>query len=117
MGLILGALHTPAAKQFALHQAVLELRKQGIGIEASQLNYNLFSQRMEMRDVRVQSLHAPDLPPLLTLDRLSAQIDLRRLVAGAYHLQDAVLNNPRVHFVIAEDGRDNVPRLPGKTTT
>ena len=116
-GLILATLHTSAAKQFALRQAVLELRKQGVGIEASKLDYNLFKQRVELRDVRVQSLQTPDLPPLVLLDRVSAQIDLPRVLAGAYHLQDAVLNNPRVHLVIAEDGRDNVPRPAGKTTT
>ena len=92
IGLILGALHTPGAKQIALHQAVLALRKQGIGLEASKLDYSLFSRRVEMRGVRVQSLAAAGLPPLALVDHLSVQIDLRRAVVGAYHLEDAVLS-------------------------
>ena len=81
IGLILGALHTPAAKQIALRQAVLALRKQGIGLEATKLDYSLFSQRVEMRDVRVQSLAAAGLPPFALADRLSLQIDVRRALS------------------------------------
>ncbi|MEO8592625.1 MAG: translocation/assembly module TamB domain-containing protein [Candidatus Solibacter sp.] len=117
VGLILGVLHTPAAKQIALRQAVLALRKQGIGLEASKLDYSLFSQWVEMRDVRVQSLAATGLPPIALVDRISVQLDLRRALSGEYHLEDAVLKNLRVQLFIAEDGRDNIPRPPGKTSS
>jgi hypothetical protein len=66
-------------------------------------------------DVRVQSLAAPVCPAFASVDRLSVEIDLRRALSGAYYLEDAVLDNARVHVVIAEDGRDNIPRPPRKT--
>ena len=115
IGLLLAALETSAAKRFVLRQGVRLLRGQGIDLQASRLNYGLFPLRLDLRDVRVQSLQASDLPPLVAVDRVSAEVDLRRLIAGAYYLRDATLDNLRVHLVIAADGRDNIPRPAPKT--
>ncbi len=116
-GLVVGALHTSAAKRFALGQVVRLLAGQGIGLQASRLDYNLLRQTIDLRDVRVRSLDASDLPPLVAVNHLSAEFDLRRILAGAYHLNDASVDNLHIHLVIAADGRDNVPKLPPKTTT
>ncbi len=112
IGLLIAALHTPQAKQFALRQAVRILHGQGIDFEASRLDYNLLSRRVDLWKLKVQSRQTPDLPPLVLADRLSVALNLRKLLAGAYYAEDATIENPQVQVVVAADGRDNIPKLP-----
>ncbi|HEY2014198.1 MAG TPA: hypothetical protein VGH38_11900, partial [Bryobacteraceae bacterium] len=114
LGLLLAFAHTRSVKQFGLQQAERILRGQGIGLQASKLDYNLITGRLELLNVRVQSMQTPDLPPLLLADRIAVAIQLRPLLSGAYYLEDAAIDNPQVQVVVAADGRDNIPRPPKK---
>jgi len=113
-GLLVG-LHTSPARRMVLRQVAQILADQGIGFQASQLDYNLFGIRLELRDVRVASRQTPDLPPIFTADRVWAKIDLARLIRGVYDVDDGGIDNPAVRVVVDRDGRDNIPRPPAKT--
>lgn len=117
LGLLLAGLHTPPVRRFVLRQGIRILNEQGIGFEASRLDYNLFGLRVDLRDVKVQSRQTPDLPPLVVADWLHADLDLRSLTRGAFDIRDAAIENPRVHLVVDRDGRDNIPRPPTKSAT
>ena len=120
LGLLFAVLHTPQARQFALRQAVRILRDQGIDFEASRLDYNLLALRVELWKLKLQSRLAPDLPPLVFADRVSVSLNLRKLIAGAYYIEYAWIENPQIQVVVAADGRDNIPKLPesrSSTTT
>jgi outer membrane protein assembly complex protein YaeT len=110
--LFVAGLHTPPARRFVLGRVASILRDQGVQFDASQLQYNLLTLRVDLQNVRIQSRQAPDLPPILTADRVQARFSLRKLLAGAYYVEDASIDKPLAHLVFAVDGRDNIPRLP-----
>ncbi len=110
--ILVGVLHTPPARRYVLQQVVSALDKQGIVFSASSLDYNLFSLKVDLRDVRVQSKTAPLLPPLLLADHVAAKLSLRELLRGAYYIESAAIENPRVSVVIDRDGSDNLPHPP-----
>lgn len=107
-------LHTPPVKRYAIQQAVVILRRQGVAFDASRLDYNLLDLSMDLGSVSVRSPQAPDLPPLLIAERVRVDLSLWKVIRGVYHIEDGEVRNPRVHFVIDKDGRDNVPRPPAR---
>jgi outer membrane protein assembly complex protein YaeT len=114
LGLLALAVHTPAARRLALREVAGILRTAGIGFSASELDYNLFGLHVELRNPRVQSLAAPDLPAVFAADRVRADLSLRQLIRGAYHIRNAAIDNPRVEVVIDANGRDNLPHPPAR---
>jgi len=110
--LLVVILHTPPVRRWALEQVWEQLRRQGIHFEAASLDYNLLDVGGTLHGVVIRSPQTPDLPPLLRADEVKANFSIRMLLRGKYHIEDALLRNPVVHFVIDEKGRDNVPRPP-----
>ena len=115
--LLLAGLHTPPARHFVLGEFSQILARQGIDFDASQLDYNLLGVRLELRNVRVKSRSAPDLPPVLLADRIWARLSLSQLVHGAYYLEDGGIDNPRVNVVVDRSGRDNLPHPPASNSS
>ena len=107
---LIALLHTPPARRVVRGQAIRLLEKQGIGFASSRLDFDLLTLQVELRDVTIQSSATPDLAPLLRADRLYVDLSLSKLIRGAYHVEDATVANPIVHIVIANDGRDNIPK-------
>ena len=108
--LLLIAVHTPPARRFVLKQAVEILAKQGIAFDAKDVEYNLFSMSASLRDVNIQSKDAPDLPRLAHADLVRLHLSLRDLVNGRLYVKDGEIDNPEIHLVIDEKGRDNLPK-------
>lgn len=115
--LLVALLHTPPVRRFALNKGVEILGKQGIRFNAAEFNYNLLELEAGLGQVEVRSPQAPDLPPLLTADRIQVDLSLRKILQGSYDIQDATIRNPVVHLVIDKDGRDNIPRPPGSESS
>jgi outer membrane protein assembly complex protein YaeT len=114
-GLFVVGVHTPPARRFVLRRLVRILGDQGIGFEASRLDYNLFGLRLDLRGVRVLSRQTPDLPPVLLADRVWVDVNLPKLIRGAYYLDDGGIDNPQIQIVVDRDGRDNLPHPPTKS--
>ncbi|MBL8293435.1 MAG: hypothetical protein JNN08_16425, partial [Bryobacterales bacterium] len=108
-------LHTHPARRYVQEQAATILRRQGIGIEASDLHYNLLTLSASLRSVVVRSEQTPDLPALLTMDEVDVDLSLSKLLRGKIHIEDALMVNPAIHVVTDDAGRDNIPR-PAKSS-
>ncbi len=109
---LLGVIHTPQARRYALRQAVAILGRQGIQFQAGDFDFQLWGGRATLRDVEIRSKQHPELPPILRADHVFVDLGLQRLWNGEIHIEDARLDNPRVHVLVAKDGSDNIPRLP-----
>jgi outer membrane protein assembly complex protein YaeT len=117
ISILIAALHTPAARRYALKQAIQILGKQGVTFDASSVDYNLLELSAVLDNVTVRSPQAPDLPAVAHADRIWVNLSLRKLLAGQYYVENADVRNPSVHVVVDEQGRDNIPRLPEKEDT
>ncbi len=105
-------LHTPTVRRYALKQAIQILAREGVDLEASQIDYNLLTLTATLGHVTVRSRQTPDLPPVAEVDRLRFDLDPRKLLHGAFYVRDAEIANPKIHVVVDEKGRDNLPHPP-----
>ncbi|MBI3278414.1 MAG: translocation/assembly module TamB domain-containing protein [Acidobacteria bacterium] len=113
---LVALLHTPPVRRFALKKGIEILEKQGVQFDASQFSYNLLALSATLDNVVVRSPQAPELPPLLEVDRVDVDLSLRDIIAGNYSIEDAHIRNPRLRIVVDKNGRDNIPRPPKKDT-
>jgi len=109
LGVALVVLHTPPARRFLLDQLISMLADRDVNFAAGEVEYNLIEGTATLRDVRVSASDAQDLGVLLRARRISATISLRQLIRGVYLIKSATVENPDIHVVIAENGRDNIP--------
>ena len=109
---LIAFLHTSPARQYALDQVTKLLQQQNIEFNTDQLSYNLLDLRMTLRNVRIRSQEAPDLPPFASIDRVSLDLSLRALLQRRYVLQSGEAEGVSVHYLVAADGRDNLPHPP-----
>lgn len=112
--LVLALLHTPPARRWALKKTVEVLDRNGVRFEASRVGYNLAALDFTLYDVVVQSPQTPELPPLVQAGQVHLNLSLRTLLSGGYRIEDATIRNPRLHLVIDEKGRNNIPKPPEK---
>lgn len=109
---LIALLHTSPARQYATDQVTRLLQQQNIEFNTDRLSYNLLDLSLTLRNVRVRSQLAPDLPPFASIDRVSLDLSLRALLQGRYVLQSGDAEGIAVHYLVARDGRDNLPRPP-----
>ena len=114
MVLLVAVVHTPPVRRYALKQAIQILAREGVDFDASSVDYNLLDLTATLGHVTVRSRQTPDLPPLLQADHVRVDIDLRRLLRGAFYVEDGVIQNPKIHVVVDEKGRDNLPHSSSK---
>ncbi len=107
--LIFGLLHAPPARRYILAEARSALERRGILLEASGLDYNLLTLRFTLRDLRLRSLAAPDLPELARAQSASVDLRLADLIRGRYWIESAVIDAPQIHVFTDEEGRTNLP--------
>lgn len=110
-------LHTPPVKRYALKQVQDILRNQGVQFEATGLDYNLLKLTLSLRDVVIRSTAVPDLPALVRIKRVSADLALWQLLRGFHRVEDVQLSGVNIHLVLDEQGRDNIPKPPVKEST
>ena len=108
-------LHTRPARELVLAQVTSLLQEQHIEFTTEELRYNLLDLRVALRNLRVRSQDAPDLPPFASIDRVVLDLGLRALLQRRYVLESGEAEGVAIHYVVAEDGRDNVPRPPRDT--
>ena len=74
------------------------------------LDYNLFTGSIDVRDLRLGSAAAADLPAFARVGRARLELSLIQLLHGRYVVQSGVVEDLDLQFVVDGDGRDNVPR-------
>ena len=106
-------LHTPAANRYALGILQDLLRRDfGIELKASRVRYNALRLSVSLDQVALGATAAPDLPPFLQVERADFRLSLPRLLAGIPAISAARLDGVKVHYLLTEDGRSNIPRDP-----
>ncbi len=105
-----GLAHLPLVRRFALEWGQDYLSSaQGLELEADKLDYNLFTLRSELTNVRVRVKGAEHLPPLFEADSVELDLSVLSLARGVLELESGLISGGRVQVVFAEDGRSNLP--------
>ena len=109
--LLLLALHTGAARRYALDRVKAALASQHIDLQAEALRYNLFTLSVDARNLRLRS-SSSDLPPFATIATARLDLSLTDLLRKRYVVQASVVDDVSIHYVVDAEGRDNLPRPP-----
>src|SRR5688572_20958350 len=105
-------LHTPPARRFVLEQVTALLRQQNVSFSTDQLRYNLLDLSVHLRNLRIEPLAAAGLPPFAEIDSAEVDLSFVQLLRRRYVVQSGTLDGVRIHYYVAADGRDNLPRAP-----
>ncbi len=110
---------TGPVRHYALAQIRDAAHRYGIEFGNARLGYNVFDLTIVLDNVVVRSRETPDLPPAAVIARVMLNMDLAALIRRReYVIQRLSLVNPALHFVISEDGENNVAAiLPGRGKT
>src|SRR5262245_57166003 len=81
---IAGLLHTPPARRYALTQITTLLQQQNVTFTTDQLSYNLFDLTIRLRNLRIASRDAADLPPFAEIERAELDVSLPQLIRRRY---------------------------------
>src|SRR5437867_914283 len=108
---LLGLLHTPWAKHYALEQARDYLRRTyGMELKAASVRYNLAFPSIIIEQASLRSAATPGFPPLLELKRIECKFATKRLMRGLFSIESARLEQANIRVVVDEQGRDNLPK-------
>jgi outer membrane protein assembly complex protein YaeT len=111
---VLIGLHTAPAKDYILERVSQMLASQGIDVRARSLDYNLLNLSVRLEEVAVRGRGLPDAPPIAEIAQANANLSLTDLIAGRYVMQEGSLVRPRIHVLIDDEGRSNLPELVGQ---
>src|SRR5262249_36527807 len=87
--LLLVVLQSPAVRSFALSRLSRYLAAQQIDLQVEELRYDLFRLSVEVRNLRVRSGAAPDLPVFASIGHARADLSLADLLRGRYVVDSA----------------------------
>ncbi len=111
-GILLALAHSSTGRRFVASQLTRILAEQQIEFRSENLNYNLLDLSFTVQNLTVRSAARPDAPPFLVADRLTADIGLLALLRGRYEIESGQASGLTIHYLVEEDGRDNLPRTP-----
>lgn len=110
-----GMAHLPVVRKYALQWGQERLAaQQGLKLEADDLSYNLFTLKSSLKNVRLQSTDAPDLPPFFEAERVELDLSLLSLARGELEIESGTLEGARIQVVFADDGGSNLPPSRGE---
>ena len=92
------------------------LASQHIDFRADDLGYNLLNASVNLHNVRVRSTTWRDAPVFATIGRARINLSLFQLLRGHFVVQSGTAEDVDVHYVVDEQGRDNLPRPPRSPT-
>jgi translocation and assembly module TamB len=79
-------------------------------VQIRNFNLNLHNLTLDMDGVTVRSSEADPDKPLLSVDRLHANIKIVSLLQRTWYLNDIEVQHPVVHLYVAKDGSNNLPK-------
>lgn len=115
-GLLLLALHSGPARRFALDRVVQFLASRRIELRTGQLRYNLLSLSIDLRNFQLRSAASADLPVFARIGHARVDLSLRDLLFGRAVIETALVEDVDVEYIVAADGRDNLPRMSGDSS-
>src|SRR5881628_3605987 len=97
---LLGLLHTPWAKRYAVERARDYLRQTyGVEVTAAGVRYNLLYPSITLERVSLRSTATPQLPPLLEFKRLECKFATKMLIGGLFSIDSARLEQANLRVV------------------
>src|SRR5690348_8908983 len=81
-GLLLLALHSRPARKFALDRAVAFLASQRIDFQANDLQYNLLSLSIDLKNVQLRAAGSADVPVFARIGHARVDLSLPQLLRG-----------------------------------
>ncbi len=88
------------------------LAAQRIEVRADQLDYNLLDLSFALQNVVVRAPERPEAPPFVVLRSVKVDLGLMDVIRGRYVIESGEVDGLDLHYLVEEDGRDNVPRPP-----
>jgi outer membrane protein assembly complex protein YaeT len=105
-------VHTPPVRRYVVDRVVAVLAREQIEFSTDELSYNALNASFNLRNVRIRSTAWPDAPVFATIAHVRANLSLLQLLRGRYVVQSGDVDGIDLHYVVDEEGRDNVPRPP-----
>lgn len=113
LGLLSLFLHLPFVRKAVLDRALgAAERRFGFAIEASSLRYNLFRLEFTLNGISLRRPGEPDLPPLLTAERIHARVPVLLLFGKKIHFKELNVQGPKITIFRDEKGLTNLPLPP-----
>jgi outer membrane protein assembly complex protein YaeT len=115
-GLSLVVIHTGPVRRFALEELQARLRnRMGLVVEARDLDYNLLTGRVELKDFALHAEESSGLPAPVKAKRVVAVIPVWRLLNGSFESARVQVDGMSVYWLETTAGRNNWPaiKLPG----
>jgi autotransporter translocation and assembly factor TamB len=101
--------HTGVVRRFALERIQIWLRNtQGIVLEASDLDYNLFQSHYELKDVVLRGKDLADLPVPVRAKQVTVTVPLRDLIHGSFSSAHIRIDGLSIRVVTVASGRGNL---------
>src|SRR5262245_8629273 len=105
-------VHLPPVRRAVLNRAITTLQDTlNIDLQAERLDYNLFTLRVSLSDVRLSATGQRE-RPFLTADRITVTVP-RSSVLGPFAIDTIDVSRARVRIVRDADGRSNLPSTSG----
>jgi outer membrane protein assembly complex protein YaeT len=116
--LLFALLQTSAAQRFAFQRLSNYLRGQsGINLQVSELHLDILRGTASLKGVSIQSLAAPDLPPLFGAARIDIKFSIRDIIRRNWIVKELRLSNPSINYYVGQNGRTNLPKSAGTSGT
>jgi outer membrane protein insertion porin family len=106
------AVHTPPVRRYVADRVVALLSREQIEFSTDQLGYNVLNASVNLRNVRLRSTTWPEAPVFATIGHARIDLSLLQLLRGRYVVQSGSVDDVDIHYVVDEQGRDNLPRPP-----
>jgi len=103
-------IHTRPVRRYAVNKVIALLAQKHIEFQTDELNYNLLKASLDLKNIRVRSVDVPDAPVFATIKRAQINLSLPDLLRGRYVVESGSVDGVDVHYVVDEQGRDNLPR-------
>ena len=113
-GLSLCVVHTQLVRRFALVRIQSLLgNTQGLVLQATDLDYNLFQSRYELKNVSLRGVRLADMPAPLEAKRIVVLIPFWDLIHGSFQAARVQVDGLSLRSVTDRNGRTNLPPLGG----
>lgn len=113
---VVAILSTPVGGRIVTASLTRILSGQHVIFSAARLRFDPLQLRVRADDISIASDR--NAPPLLTVEHLDADVGALALAGGRYVVESLTAHGVKVHYVVDESGRDNLPgtREPSTAT-
>jgi outer membrane protein assembly complex protein YaeT len=103
-------LHLSPVRRYVLNLGREYLNRHlQIDLEATELDYNLLRLTFSLSNLSLHSTQSLEAPPILSASRAFINLPLAALLRREFLIEEAVLEDARIHIFVDERGGSNIP--------